>query len=112
MLTGILVPISFFALVLGIIYLSIRKKERMAMIEKGIDTAIFVTHKKQSFPSLKWGMFLIGLGIGLIIANLLVSNYIMDEQVAYFSMIFLFGGLALVISYFVGKKLSEKEEQG
>ena len=112
MLTGILVPISFFALVLGIIYLSIRKKERMAMIEKGIDPAIFVTHKKQSFPSLKWGMFLIGLGIGLIIANLLVSNYIMDEQVAYFSMIFLFGGLALVISYFVGKKLSEKEEQG
>jgi len=110
MLTGILVPISFFALVLGIVYLAIRKKERMAMIEKGIDPSIFVTHKKQSFPSLKWGMFLIGLGVGLVIANLLVSNYIMDEQVAYFSMIFLFGGLALVISYFVGKKLSKNEE--
>jgi len=109
MLTGILVPVSFFALVFGIIYLAIRKKERMAMIEKGVDPAIFVT-KTWSFPSLKWGLFLIGLGVGLIIANILVNNYIMDEEAAYFSMIFLFGGIALVISYFVGKKLNGNKE--
>ena len=59
MLTGILVPISFFALVLGIVYLTIRKKERMVMIEKGVDPSTFVT-KEWSFPSLKWGLFLIG----------------------------------------------------
>jgi len=55
MLTGILVPISFFALVLGIVYLAIRKKERMAMIEKGIDPSIFVTQKKTVVPFVKMG---------------------------------------------------------
>ncbi|MCK4679381.1 MAG: hypothetical protein KAT48_14700 [Bacteroidales bacterium] len=109
MMTEIIVPVSFFALVLGIIYLAIRKKERLAMMEKGVDPSTFVT-KKQTYPSLKWGMFLIGLGVGLIIANLLVKNYIMDEHVAYFSMVFLFGGIALVISYFVGKKQAGNEE--
>ncbi|MCK5839594.1 MAG: hypothetical protein KAG99_07085 [Bacteroidales bacterium] len=109
MIAGIIIPISFFALVLGIVYLTIRKKERMVMIEKGVDPSIFVT-KTWEFPSLKWGMFLIGLGVGLIIANLLVNNYIMNEEAAYFSMIFLFGGIALVISYFVGKNLSKNGE--
>jgi len=100
---GILIPLGFFALVLAIVYLNIRKKERILMLEKGADPSLFES-KKQSNGSLKWGLFLVGIGVGLIIANILAKNYLMTEEAAYFSMIFLFGGIALVISYFLGKK--------
>lgn len=105
----VFVPLGVFAMVLGIVYLVVRRKERMALIEKGADASIFVSDKKVS-STLKWGLFLIGLGIGIIIANILVSHYLMDEEAAYFSMIFLFGGIALVVSYFFSKKqIREKE---
>lgn len=100
---GILIPLGFFALVLAIVYLNIRKKERILMLEKGADPSLFES-KKHTNTSLKWGLFLIGIGIGLIIANILAKHYIMNEEAAYFSMIFLFGGVALVVSYFLGKK--------
>ena len=100
---GIFVPLGFFAMVVLIVYLSIRKKERLALIEKGADAKIFMSNGKSN-TTLKWGLFLIGLGVGLIIANILVKYYVMEEEAAYFSMIFLFGGIALVMSHFLGKK--------
>jgi len=104
---GIFVPLGFFAMVVLIVFMAIRKKERLALIEKGADASLFES-KKQGNGTLKWGLFLIGIGIGLIIANILVKNYLMAEEAAYFSMIFLFGGIALVVSYFMGKKKIEE----
>jgi hypothetical protein len=107
-MSDFLIPIAFFAMVFGIIYLVFRRKERMALIEKGLTPESFKSGTP-SIANLKWGLFLIGLGIGLIIANILVQKDIMNEEAAYFSMIFLFGGAALVISYFLGPKKSTKE---
>jgi hypothetical protein len=100
---GIFVPISLFAMVLGIVYLVIRKRERLALLEKGVDASVF-GQNKHSNATLKWGLFLIGVGIGLLIAQALVRADAMDVEAAYFSMIFLFGGIALVISYFLDRK--------
>ncbi len=99
----IFVPISIFGMVLGIVYLFIRKRERLALIEKGVDASIFMT-KKQTNATLKWGLFLIGLGVGLLIAEILVKSTSMTPEAAYFSMIFLFGGIALLVSYFLERK--------
>lgn len=99
----IFIPISVFGMILGIVYLVIRKRERLALLEKGADASVFVQNK-QSNATLKWGLFLMGVGIGLLIAHALVRAGAMDEEAAYFSMIFLFGGIALVISYFLDKK--------
>ncbi len=102
-LTPVLVLGVIFGSIVMLVYLNIRKKERMALIEKGADASIFAT-KPESSPSLKWGIFLAGLGIGLLIGYLLEAMTGMRTEVAYFSMIFLFGGLGLVIYYLIEKK--------
>ncbi|HNS17057.1 MAG TPA: hypothetical protein PKH94_02080 [Bacteroidales bacterium] len=103
----IFVPISVFGTILGIVYLIIRKRERLALIDKGVDASIFMT-KKQTDATLKWGLFLIGLGVGLLIAEILVKTTTMSDEAAYFSMIFLFGGIALLVSFFLDKKNASK----
>ncbi|MFP4365640.1 MAG: DUF6249 domain-containing protein [bacterium] len=102
-LTPVLVLGVIFGSIVMLVYLNIRKKERMSLIEKGADASIFAT-KPESSPSLKWGIFLTGLAIGLLLGNLLEAYTSMRPEVAYFSMIFLFGGLGLVIYYGIEKR--------
>ena len=102
-LTPVLVMAIIFGSVVMLVYLNIRKKERMLLIEKGADASIFAT-KSESSPSLKWGIFLTGLAIGLLIGYMLETLVNMRPEVAYFSMIFLFGGLGLIIYYIIESK--------
>jgi len=106
----ILIPISFFALVFGIVYLSlmVRNKERMALIEKGASADLFNKHNKDGKMTLKLGILAIGVGIGIVVANLFVSAQMLKDEVAFPSMIFLFGGIGLVVSYYL--TASKKEE--
>ena len=110
--TEILVPLGFFAMILAIVYLSIRKKERMALIEKGADASAFVT-KSTGNNAMKWGLLLVGLGLGLLVGSWLSQTAAFDgqEEVAHFAMLFLFGGIALVISYFIGKRDEENNKE-
>ena len=103
-LTPIFVLIIVFGFVYAVIHLGIRRKERMALLEKGADPAIFEAPKAQTFNAMKWGLFLIGIAIGIFLGNVLEATTVLEPEVSYFSMVFLFGGLALVISYFLGKK--------
>lgn len=107
----ILVPLGFFAMVLAIVYLGIRKKERMALIEKGADASTFVK-KSSGNSSLKWGLLLVGVALGMLIGNWLAetSSFQGEEEVAYFSMVFLFGGIALVVNYFLNKRERDNEK--
>ncbi|WP_342646077.1 DUF6249 domain-containing protein [Mucilaginibacter sp. CSA2-8R] len=104
-LIGILVPLGFFAMIFGIVYLS--KREKLAMIERGMDPR---RYKPQSAPfqNLKWGLLLIGAGLGLFLASVLdrtVFKESMDENEAiYASLVAVFGGLGLFISYLIEKK--------
>ena len=103
---AILVPISFFAMLFGIIYLY--KRERMAMIERGMDPR---RYKPQSAPyqNLKWGLLLIGAGLGLFLAFVLdrsvfKSDAFDDNPAIYFSLIAVFGGLGLLTSFLIEKR--------
>jgi hypothetical protein len=112
----IIVSLGFFAMVFGIIYLY--KRERMAMIERGMDPR---RYKPRSAPynTLKWGLLLIGAGFGLFLANILcrttfkTTDYDDASNVAiYFALIAIFGGLGLFASYRLEKReLSDKPEQ-
>jgi len=111
----ILIPIGFFATIFGIVWIAVsaRNKERLALIEKGLDAGIFKeagqTHWR--YGALKFGLLAIGIGIGLVVANILEVNGIMDDEVAYFAMIFIFGGLGLLSYYkLMGKIKPEKED--
>jgi len=98
----VLIPISVFAAIFGIfyVYISARNKERMAMIEKGADASTFVTKRNYFAMTLKLGMLLVGIAIGILMTTL-------PEAVGYFSMIFLFGGIALVVNALMEKKRLE-----
>jgi len=103
-----LVPVAFFAVVYGIFHLYVRRKERLALIEKGLTASIFNSEANVS-PSLKWGIFMVAIAIGFLLGEVLIQNTRMEEGVAYLSMIFLFGGIGLVIYYFIARKHKRTE---
>ena len=80
-------------------------KDRSNFIEKGADASLFATKKNhRSNLTLKFGMLAVGIGIGILIASLLESYTVLDEEVAYPSMIFLFGGVFLIANALIEKK--------
>ena len=103
-----LVPIAFFALIYGIFHLFIRRKERLALIEKGVTASIFNKDADVS-PSLKYGILFIGIAIGFLMGEILYLNTSINEGVAYLSMIFFFGGAGLIVYYLIARKHLRKE---
>lgn len=110
--TVIIIPIIFistFAVIFGLRYMA--NKERMAMIEKGMDIGA-TKSQPQPYKNLKWGLLLIGAGLGLFLAFTLdrtlfnVAERSPDNPnvAIYFSLIAIFGGLGLFISYLIEKK--------
>lgn len=79
----------------------------MAMIERGMDPR---RYRPQSAPyqNLKWGLLLIGAGLGLFLAYVLdrtaFKSTVDDNEAIYFALIAIFGGLGLLISYVIEKK--------
>jgi len=113
-LIPILVPIAMFAMVFGIVYL--RNRERMAMIERGMDPRLD-SEKKPGTRNyvLTWSLLLIGAGVGLFLAiylqyKIAVNPGDSDNPAIYFALIAIFGGLGLFISYLIEKKEAKKLE--
>lgn len=113
----IIIPIVLFASIFGIVYvyLMTRNKERMAMIEKGMDMSLFVKKHGDEAPMKYWvikiGFLMIGIALGVLTGSLVSNNGMMSEDSAYPAMILLFGGVALVASYFMEKRLREKSKK-
>jgi hypothetical protein len=110
----IIVTLGLFVMIFGITYLA--RRERMAMIERNMDPRIF---KPQSAPyqNLKWGLLLIGAGLGLFLAFVLdrmAFQYGNDDNIffLYVSLIAVFGGAGLFVSYRIEKReVLDKEDQ-
>ena len=105
---GTLIPIFLglgaFAMVFGLRYL--RNKENMAMIEKGMDPKLNA-NRPAPYRNLKWGLMLVGAGIGLFLAYFLIEQILRvdhDNPAIYFSLISIGGGIGLILSYKVEKK--------
>jgi hypothetical protein len=95
---------------LGFIFFITRHKERMSMIDKGVDASIFINKSSAISPTLKFGMLLVGLAIGILIGDYL--HFLgMFKGTAFLSMAFLFGGLSLIANFIIERKLKEKEKQ-
>ncbi len=113
-LASILVPLAFFALIFGIIYL--RNRERMAMIERGMDPRTDLPKQRQSNPAftLTFGLLLIGSGLGLFLAYVMDIFVFYDHRMSnpplYFSMLAFFGGLGLFTAYLIESKTNKKKE--
>jgi hypothetical protein len=110
---GLVGFIAFFATVFGIYYVHItmRNKERMALIEKGADASLFNTGKEGHSFLLSWnkftlkiGMLFMGIALGIITGGILSNAGVLNEGADYTSMIFFFGGLSLVLFYVFDRK--------
>ena len=99
LLIPILVPLGFFALIFGIVYMN--KKENLAMIEKGMNPKNATAKGPEPFKNLKWGLLLVGAGVGLLLAYFLevfIDTH-RDSEPLYFALIAIGGGTGLIISY-------------
>jgi hypothetical protein len=107
-LTGMITVIGIFTM---IIYLrKYKNDERMAMIEKGVSAELLTEGGRIpggiSF-SLRASLLMIGVGLGFLFGYFLDRNYDMDE-VGYFSMLFIFGGIGLGLAYVIEERKQRK----
>jgi F0F1-type ATP synthase assembly protein I len=102
---GVMIPIiGIIGLFTMIIYLRrFENQERMAMIEKGVSPELFNKKKVNNSVTLRGSLLLIGIGTGILLGYFLDRMFNMEE-VGYFSMLFILGGLGLGAAYLIEEK--------
>lgn len=107
-LIPIILTLGAFAMV--VLIRRMENSERLKMIEKGIDVSKHQKPHKEG-GSIKIALVAVGVGIGLLMGNVIDSYTSLDDETAYFSMIFLFAGAGLFIANsIVDKKMRDKKE--
>jgi hypothetical protein len=121
-LVPMVIMTGMFAMIFGIAY--IRSRENMAMIEKGLNPRMN-SGGPRPFVYLKYGLLLVGAGIGLLTAYFIDRSYpymahtpsgqlyYKNNPAIYFALIAVGGGLGLVVSFLIEKKywLDKKREE-
>ena len=99
-------------------WLYTKHRERMRLIEKGLTPeevkAYFAdtnTKPRNPYSSLKWGILLTFLGIGIFLANLFEDLYDIDEGVMM-GMIVLCAGLGFLVYYSVVSAKIKNQSSG
>jgi hypothetical protein len=114
----IVVPIFLFGGTAVVLwkYFEGRHKERMAMIEKGVNPADFKSAapfrlwQGSVLSNLKWGLLFVFAGMGLLIGQQLEYYFGFHEEAAVFGSILITGGLALIIFYLIAAKKLKTEQ--
>ena len=110
----ILIPICLFIVIFGIffLYLSTRNKERLALIEKGVDASIFMNGSNHA--TAMWKVFILnlallcmGVGVGVFVALLIVTYTSLVGDAVYPAIIFFMAGAGLFIGYNMSKNLDK-----
>jgi hypothetical protein len=105
MLIPILVPLGFFAMIFGIVYM--KSRENLALIEKGMNPKEFA-NRPAPYRNLKNGLLFLGAGLGLLAAYLIdtfgMKTVDRDPAGIYFALIAIGGGIGLIASYRIEKK--------
>ncbi|MBN1388863.1 MAG: hypothetical protein JW965_10470 [Bacteroidales bacterium] len=100
--------LGFFAAITvsWVFYIKARNKERMAMIEKGVDAPD--AFKEAKFPWLKIGIVIIGICMG--VALVVLSFMFLPDLGSDFLLVLMvlsglfFGGIAMIIAHFLSRK--------
>lgn len=106
-------PILFFTIliVLSTVFIFLtwyfshkaKAKERLMIIEKGIDVEKLLRKEKPSHLVLTIGIIIIGLGVAFGLQALLLRLDVTDEP-PYLFVLFVCGGVSLLIIHFVTKR--------
>ncbi|MDD5185025.1 MAG: hypothetical protein PHS84_07150 [Paludibacter sp.] len=140
MMDFISIPLVVGIITLGIYKLFdlfVRKKERLAIIEKigdKFDSSMienkfsfpFISQQPGTFGTLKIGLLLLGVGLGLLVGFFICQIYVYGpipnievnhnaweiSGVIYGASVLLFGGLGLLIAFFIEMKyLKDKKAE-
>ena len=113
----------------GLFELFVRKKERLAIIEKigdklepsAFDVKVGLPRLATnfSFSSLKTGCLLAGIGLGLLVGFIIsvsLTDFNLDGRrelisTVYGASVLLFGGIGLIIAFVIELKLSKEKDK-
>jgi uncharacterized protein DUF6249 len=103
MIVAVIIPLAFFMLIFGIVYL--HKRENLAMLEKGYNPKEKV-NRPAPYTNLKWGLLLLGAGVGLALSYFITQYMLHDYEnpALWFAFIAMGGGVGLIASYRIEKK--------
>lgn len=87
-----------------------KNKERLALIEKGMDLSILdkKSYQPPNFGALLWGLLLGGIGLGALTGYLISLVTPIERHLAIHCFGLIFGGIGLVV-YFIYKKRVENK---
>jgi len=106
----IISTIGLFTMIIFLRYYS--NIERMAMIERGMNPSLNKPARRiNPSTTLRFALLSIGAGLGILFGNTLANSTNMNEEVAFFSMILIFGGIGLLASYMVELRMAKQEDQ-
>ena len=118
-----------FAIIFGIFYLffSTRNKERLALIDKGVDATIFMKGQQNRKAAPFWkililnlGLLAVGIGVGVLLGSLLSYNFgysggyqnrptnSISPDTFYAASIFLCAGVSLLVGFKITKSLDKE----
>ncbi len=108
-LVEIFVPISFFALIVLVVYFTAKfnYQTKKAILDKGGNIEL----AKKRFPFLEIGLTIIGVGLGLALSVFPESSNLSEDSKGFLigACILLFGGAGLVSAFFIRNRLDEKK---
>ena len=108
----VLIPVTLFAMVFGIVYVSVtaRHRQRMAMIDQGMDPGNLMD-REVPMRGLRNGLFLLGIGLGLLCGHFMeraMYGALPEEQgnnpLPYFICVLVFGGAALIAHHLIARR--------
>ncbi len=105
LLLPVVLFLTMFGTIFGVsaIYLKTRSRERLSLIEHGMDPAAFQKSKRD--PAMMWALLVLGVGLGLLVGYGLEQATQMPGTVAYTSMVLIFGGSGLFMYHmYQGKR--------
>ncbi len=130
-ITGPLITFIVFAFIYKLFELFVRRRERITVIEKlgdKLDTSFVegklnfgvLGNKCYSFGALKMACLMVGIGLGFLIGFSICSSCIPDYYqggyhihdiagIVYAASLFVFGGIGLLVAFFLEMKYSKKQ---
>lgn len=109
-IVALAVTVPLIGVFVMIVYLRrMENSEKLAMIEKGVDHTLFAKKQRNTSFPLRVSLLCIGVGFGFLLGYFLDHQFYMEE-IGYFSMLFIFGGLGLGAAYLVEEKKNKENK--
>ena len=83
-------------------------KERLLLIEKGMDPSLAEKKKRSGNDPLMWGLLLMGIGFGGFIGYFIAHANYLNGGIIIHATGFFFGGMALIIYYLIQRNIDKR----